>query len=517
MPSPVRARIEKLLSQADADIKAGRLGGPGQDNALARYREVSVLDPGNIDADEGLGRIVARCLVLAEKSARAGNLGQAKSYLDIADEALSGDERVAELRAKLPALAQAGPKESGPQAEVVLAKPSPPPASSSGPALAEPSPPPASSGGPVLAKEEDIKPSEPAGTQPEPEPGPDRLQGERLLQMAVAALAQGRLEEARAALEQARQVIPDDPTLALTARRLAEAEKAQKAEAETKLAQAEAAYEARELDQAGRLVDEAARVLGWSGRTAALKANIEAKRRLGVGPGSDKEFVNSIGLKFLLVPAGKFWMGSELKLNAPDNETPRHQVEITKPFWLSVFEVNQAQWTAIMGHNPSHFQDKDGLRPVENVTWQDVQKFIDRLNDKEFSHKYRLPTEAEWEYACRAGTQTSYSFGDDPTLLVQYGWYIGASGFRTHPVGQKKPNPWGFYDMHGNVWELCGDWYDKNYYDRSPVQDPQGPDQGQAKVMRGGSWLNGPGAERCPVRAPSKRNFSVGFRLAATK
>jgi formylglycine-generating enzyme required for sulfatase activity len=187
-------------------------------------------------------------------------------------------------------------------------------------------------------------------------------------------------------------------------------------------------------------------------------------------------------------------------------------VSLTKPFWLGLHEVTQADWTRIMGFNPSRFQD-DPQRPVENVTLDQVLEFIRRLNDLEGGGKYRLPTEAEWEYAGRAGTTTPWSFGSDPALIDEHAWWVGTSDLQTHPVGRKKPNPWGLYDMHGNVAELCGDWYAADYYAAGPVQDPPGPASGQAKAVRGGSWVSGPAALRSGARAAEQPGFTVGFRL----
>ncbi|GHT81764.1 hypothetical protein AGMMS49960_05370 [Betaproteobacteria bacterium] len=168
-----------------------------------------------------------------------------------------------------------------------------------------------------------------------------------------------------------------------------------------------------------------------------------------------------------------------------------------------------------MGSNPSKFKGRSN--PVEQVSWDDVQTFIQRLNAKEGTNKYRLPTEAEWEYAARAGTKSTYSFGDDAGQLGSYAWYNGNSGSQTHPVGQEKPNPWGLYDMHGNVWEWVNDQYDGSYYGRSPSTDPAGPSSGQYRVLRGGSWHGSAGSLRSGIRrgsTPDPRSDNFGFRLA---
>jgi len=198
-----------------------------------------------------------------------------------------------------------------------------------------------------------------------------------------------------------------------------------------------------------------------------------------------------------------------------------HQVTITKAFYLGKYEVTQEQWYQIMGYNPAHFKrEKLGFdsrkNPVEQVSWEDLQKFINKLNEKEGGHPYRLPTEAEWEYACRAGSTGKYCFGDNGDLLKQYAWYETNSGGKTHSVGQKKPNAWGLYDMHGNVWELCQDWYGTSDYQTSPKVDPKGSKSGSTRVCRGGDWHNGARFCRSANRLsndPSFRGNGLGFRL----
>jgi formylglycine-generating enzyme required for sulfatase activity len=225
--------------------------------------------------------------------------------------------------------------------------------------------------------------------------------------------------------------------------------------------------------------------------------------------------------KFTLIPAGEFRMGSE----EHDWEKPVHKVKINKSFYLGTYPVTQREWKAVMGSNPSHFKGND--LPVEQVSWNDVQEFIMKLNEKEGTNKYRLPSEAEWEYACRAGTTTRYSFGDyvgdDEFGLGGYAWYSKNSGYpsKTHPVGKKKLNPYGLYDMHGNVWEWVQDvWH--NDYDGAPADgsawesDSAWESGDISRPCRGGSYSFG--AECCRSADRNHQDtgdrFSVlGFRL----
>ena len=236
-------------------------------------------------------------------------------------------------------------------------------------------------------------------------------------------------------------------------------------------------------------------------------------------PAQPALFTNSIGMKFVKIAAGPFMMGSpESDKDAEGDEKPQHRVNLTKDFYMGQYPVTQAAWQAVMGGNPSHF--KGANRPVECVSWVDAQEFIRKLNQKEGTDAYRLPTEAEWEYACRAGRTTRYTFGDNPDELKNYAWY-GGSDNGTHPVGKKNANAWGLYDMHGNVWEWVEDGYEKDYYQRSPSSNPCNLAQNSKtfRVLRGGSWLYAPQYLRAANRDygnPSTRYSSVGFRLAKT-
>jgi formylglycine-generating enzyme required for sulfatase activity/serine/threonine protein kinase len=228
----------------------------------------------------------------------------------------------------------------------------------------------------------------------------------------------------------------------------------------------------------------------------------------------EESLTNSIGMKLRLIPAGTFTMGDA---DGTGNEKPPHQVTLTKPFYMGVYEVTNAQYKSVMGKIPS--DQKRESSPVEQVSWQDAMEFCGKLTqlpqERVAQRVYRLPTEAEWEYACRAGTTTKYSFGDADWQLDNYGWFKGSNAVNTHPVGLKKPNRWGLYDMHGNVWEWCSDFY--GYYPDGEVKDPQGLLAGSGRVLRGGSWLSS--AEHCRSAyrdgmPTSRRGSYMGFRLA---
>jgi formylglycine-generating enzyme required for sulfatase activity len=229
-------------------------------------------------------------------------------------------------------------------------------------------------------------------------------------------------------------------------------------------------------------------------------------------------------MKLVLIPAGEFLMGSpDPDTDASSDEKPQHRVRITRSFYLGMYEVTQSQYFAVTGENPSWLRGSGDL-PVERVSWEDAQAFCAKLNEREMEQLrggiYRLPTEAEWEYACRAGATTRFSFGDADTSVGAYGWFYGNSASKTHPVGQKRPNAWGLFDMHGNVWEWCWDGYDGKYYATSPGIDPLGPSGAADRVIRGGSWRddprNGWAASRIGY-APGYREDFLGFRVARVR
>ena len=232
--------------------------------------------------------------------------------------------------------------------------------------------------------------------------------------------------------------------------------------------------------------------------------------------------IPGLNLDMMAIPAGTFVMGSPNdEEGRDDGEGPRTTVTITKPFWLGKTEVTQSQWKAVMGNNPSRFKGDD--LPVEQVSWNDAVAFCEKLNEVARDtlpdgYHYTLPTEAQWEYACRAGTTTRFYYGDDDNQLGNYAWYHDNKSLKTQPVGEKLPNGWGLYDIHGNVWEWCLDWYDKDYYRVSPEINPEGP-QGplKMKVLRGGSWVNSIEGVKVVNRArnlPHIKNEIYGFRTA---
>jgi formylglycine-generating enzyme required for sulfatase activity len=225
-----------------------------------------------------------------------------------------------------------------------------------------------------------------------------------------------------------------------------------------------------------------------------------------------------VKMEFVYIRPGKFTMGSDIEPETDWQgvEKPKHEVTITKGFYLGKYEVTQAQYEAVMGSNPSQFY---GLkRPVESVSGRTVAEFCRKASEKT-RRDVRLPTEAEWEFACRAGTTTERNYGTDLAKLGEYAWYRENSGWETHPVGQKKPNPWGLYDMYGNVWEWVADWYGADYYSSSPSKDPTGPAKGGRRVLRGGAWRYVKHYCRSAARNHKHQdhsNFDKGFRAAVS-
>ena len=235
-------------------------------------------------------------------------------------------------------------------------------------------------------------------------------------------------------------------------------------------------------------------------------------------PGGTEVFFlpGGAAMEFVRIEGGTFFMGSPSSEEGRwDHEGPLHEVEISTGFWLGRYEVTQGQWEAVMGSRPwsggNNVVD-DPFHPAVYVSWEDVQAFIEKLNSAAGEALYRLPSEAEWEYACRAGTRSPWAFGDDESRLVDYAWYY-ANTFDVgeeyaHAVGLKVANPWGLHDMHGNVWEWVHDWYDGGYYRDSPRVDPRGPETGSSRVIRGGRFDD---FARF-VRSASRHNVSPGLR-----
>ena len=227
---------------------------------------------------------------------------------------------------------------------------------------------------------------------------------------------------------------------------------------------------------------------------------------------------NSIGLEMILIPPGSFiiWAEPDEKARVPV-KSPLHKVIISRPFYLGKYAVTQEQWEAVMESNPSSFKGR--TNPVENVSWNDAQEFIKRLNAKEGHNRYRLPTEMEWGLAASGGTNTLNFFGDSKDRLGDYAWFSRNSGSTTHPVGQKKPNPYGLYDIYGNVWEWAQDW-DAKLPEDQELTDYRGPATGSGHVYRGGSWYDLYDGyfqstfrfDSSPVNRPQLGH--MGFRLA---
>ena len=289
------------------------------------------------------------------------------------------------------------------------------------------------------------------------------------------------------------------------ARREAEREAAARREAEREAAaRREAEREAAVRQEAER--EAAAR--REAEREAAARR--EAEREAAVDPlaGASRVFD---GMEFVWIPPGEFRMGSTS--SEADDERPVTRVRITRGYWLGKYEVTQSEWESVIGSNPSGFSDCGGNCPVEMVSWADVQGFIGRLNARAGREVYRLPTEAEWEYAARAGTA-----GDRYGSLDAIAWWRDNSGRRTHPVGGKSANGWGLYDMLGNVWEWVQDWYGASY-PGGTVTDPRGPGSGSSRVLRGGSWFIDARYARASIRIrhdPGNRSGHLGFRLLRT-
>jgi sulfatase modifying factor 1 len=229
------------------------------------------------------------------------------------------------------------------------------------------------------------------------------------------------------------------------------------------------------------------------------------------------------GIEMVQLPGGRFTMGDENEIDAIPHEV------VVSSFFMDRYLVTQEQYEKVMGKNPSRW--KSDKNPVEQVRWSDAVRYCNARSRLEglqpcydlqtwecnfHANGYRLPTEAEWEYACRAGTETIYFFGNNPSKLTDYAWFDKNSSGRPQPVGQKRPNPWGLYDMYGNVWEWCNDFYKVDYYQESPEESPKGPKAGETKVVRGGSWKFSPESCRSGYRyneAPGYADVCFGYDI----
>ena len=258
------------------------------------------------------------------------------------------------------------------------------------------------------------------------------------------------------------------------------------------------------------------------------------------GPDLRVELPGGRTMDFILIPSGRFSMGTAPQQQRAlermgmwnrwnRNEVPAHRVEIDQAFYLGTTEITQAQWDAVMGpgrqtgggpQTGAAVVVSDPDHPAIDVSWHDLQEMIRRLNEGSGADLYRLPTEAEWEYACRAGTTGLWSFGEEAGQLNDFAWFHGNTWAVRNPVihqvGTKRPNPWGLYDMHGNAWEWCQDWYGPNYYRESPTSNPKGPASGSARVLRGGVFPYVARWVRSAVRArlaPTSRDTDIGARL----
>jgi sulfatase modifying factor 1 len=230
---------------------------------------------------------------------------------------------------------------------------------------------------------------------------------------------------------------------------------------------------------------------------------------------------NTLAMTFKEIPAGTFMMGSPESETYSEDDEHQHKVTISSPFYMQTTEVTQGQWKEVMGTEPwkgERYVKEGPNYPASHVSWNDAVAYCKKLSEKE-GKTYRLPTEAEWEYACRAGAQTTWSFGDDEKVLGDYAWYEenawDIDEEYAHQVGIKKPNAFGLYDMHGNVFEWCHDYFEGDYYKQSPEKDPTGPASGSFRVLRGGSWYDGARNARSASRNGSDagNHGSVGFRL----
>ena len=364
------------------------------------------------------------------------------------------------------------------------------------------------------------------------------------------ALSSGDFEAASGYIARVREVYPDASVLGAWGRRLSSAEALAVAEAAEVARQAEAARQAeeerkrkaalereRKAEVARQAALERERKAAAREREVARQAALERERKAEAARQAALERKRKAGkvvslpggaeMEFVWIPAGRFRMGSPSgERGRDDDEGPLHEVEISRGFWLGKYEVTQGQWESVMGTHPwkgkkvRKYVRSNSSHPAVYISWNDVQRFVAKLNAASGSSVYRLPTEAEWEYACRAGTSTRWSFGDDERQLTDYAWYadnasrVGES--YAHAVGTKLPNDWGLYDMHGNVFEWVQDRRSSSYYERSPRVDPLGPTSGSQRAFRGGGFHTIAQNLRSAYRSatsPDARTHIFGVRL----
>ncbi|HET6883406.1 MAG TPA: SUMF1/EgtB/PvdO family nonheme iron enzyme [Pirellulales bacterium] len=321
--------------------------------------------------------------------------------------------------------------------------------------------------------------------------------GKRWLEAGTVAWQQDRLEEACRLFDRSAECFA----------------RARSEELRSLANQIEAALDNREVTEASELLNKLERLDRQNTRLAKWSERLEQIRP--AGELVKGELVNTIGMKFRRIVAGEFEMGQN---NADRNERPAHRVQITRDYYLGIHEVTQAQYWEIIEPRSSAVNRSD--LPIEKVSAADAEDFCRLLTERERTQGslpsgavYRLPTEAEWEYAARSGTTTRWCCGDDAQKLADFAWY-GAPGGQSHPVAQKQPNAWGLFDMHGNVWEWCSDW--QAPYGESRAIDPTGPPMGTRRVLRGGSFLNEALNVRSATRYsanPTSRVASFGFRV----
>ncbi|MCX5813895.1 MAG: SUMF1/EgtB/PvdO family nonheme iron enzyme [Proteobacteria bacterium] len=347
-----------------------------------------------------------------------------------------------------------------------------------------------------------------------------------------------KIDEERARTEAERRKADEERARTEAERRRADEERA-RTEAERRRADEERARteaERRRADEERKLSEEKIKLEAQQRALAEEKRKLEVQRLAMAqkpAPVSSipRSFTDSVtGMEFVLVKGGCFQMGDTFG-DGFAYEKPVHEVCVSD-FYIGKYEVTQGQWKAIMGNNPSHFSSCGDTCPVEKVSWNDIQDFIQKLNSIT-GKSYCLPTEAEWEYAARSGgKKEKYAGTSSDSDLGSYAWYTSNSGSKTHPVGQKSPNSLGLYDMSGNVWEWVSDYYDNEYYKNSPRDNPHGPASGSAKVLRGGGWNDNQRDIRASDRSsynpwgvrastwdyfrPSNQGYNYGFRVASS-